>query len=208
MASEYESNVVRYFRKKGNGGFSEPITYLGAEQRYVNALRNSGVNNLEEQFVLGTDTYTEVYTDAEENIIVEKSFHVNSDSESAVYSDYYKVKTTVYKDTISDRDFYFRGNELIMPDDINKIIFGNGSVDYPDLNTLYGVDSSLYRFGDDNSLQIFSADFMIIRKDELFFITNNGATITPVLTKTISKKYIQEGDKVIFKESIENHLKS
>lgn len=205
MASEYEADVVRYFRQKGSTGY-EPITFLGAEQRYVNALRNSGINNLEEQYILGTDTYTEVYSDEDDNIIIEKSFHINSNDESAIYSDYYKVKTTVYKDNISDRDFYFSGNELIMPDDINKVIFGNGSVDYPDLDTLYGVDSSLFDFNDDE-WDIYSAEFVAVRKDELFFITNSGTTIKPVLTKTISKKYIKDGKKVVFKEDIENHLK-
>lgn len=207
MASEYEANVVRYFRKKGESGFTEPITFLGAEQRYVNSLRNSGVNNLEEQYILGTDTYTEVYSDADENIIIEKSFHVNSDDESAVYNDYYMVRTTVYKDTISDRDFYFNGDTLIMPDDINKIIFGNGSIDYPELDTLYGVDENLFEFKND-TFNIYSAEFVTVRKDELFFITNNGSTIKPVLTKTISKKYVKDGGKIIFKEDIENHLTS
>lgn len=207
MANEYEADVVRYFRRKGSTGFTEPVTFLGAEQRYVNALRNSGINNLEEQYILGTDTYTEVYSDENENIIIEKSFHVNSDDESAIYSDYYKVKTTVYKDNIADRDFYFSGNELIMPDDINKVIFGNGSVDYPELDTLYGVDPDLFEFNEDQ-WEIYSDEFAIVRKDELFFITDSGATIKPVLTKTISKRYIKDGGKVVFREDIENHLKS
>ena len=205
MASEYEADVVRYFRRKGNTGFDEPITFLGAEQRYVNALRNSSINNLEEQYVLGTDTYTEVYTDEDDNIVVEKSFHVNSDADPAIYSDYYKVVTTVYKDTISDKDFYFSGNELIMPDDINKIIFGNGSVEYPELDTLYGVDPNLFDFTG-STWDIYPSEFMIVRKDELFFITDSGAIIKPVLTKTISKKYIKDGAKVVFREDIENHL--
>lgn len=204
MANEYASDVVRYFRKKISNGF-EGVTYLGAEQRYVNALRNSGDNNLEEQYLLGTDTYTEVYEDENENIIVEKSFHINSDEANPVYTDYYKIKTTVYKDSIEDKEFYFNNDQLIMPDDINKVIFGNGSVDYPDLNALYGVNSSIFSFRN-NTFNIYPTEFATVRKDELFFVTNNGNTVTPVLTKTISKKYIQEGNKVVFKEDIENHL--
>lgn len=205
MASnEYTADVVRYFRRKGMSGFTEPITFLGSEQRYVTALRNSGVNNLEEQYILGTDTYTEVYTDKDDNIIVEKSFHINSNNNS-VYTDYYKVKTTVYKDNIQDKDFYFNGDTMMMPDDINTIIFGNGSVSYPDLDTLYGIDSSIFNFNGD-TFSVYPSNFITVRKDELFFITNNGATIKPVLTKTISKKYIRDGAKVVFKEDIVNHL--
>lgn len=203
-SNEYTADVVRYFRRKGTSGFTEPITFLGSEQRYVTALRNSGVNNLEEQYILGTDTYTEVYTDKDDNIIVEKSFHVNSNSNS-VYTDYYKVKTTVYKDNIQDKDFYFNGDTMMMPDDINTIIFGNGSVSYPDLDTLYGIDSSIFSFNGD-TFSVYPSNFITIRKDELFFITNNGAIIKPVLTKTISKKYIKDGAKVVFKEDIVNHL--
>ena len=205
MANNYEANVVRYFKQKGETGY-EPITFLGSEQRYITPLRNSGINNLEEQFVLGTDTYTEVYEDADGNIIVEKSFHVNSDLEPAVYNNYYKVKTTVYKESITEKEFYFDGAQLVMLEDINKIIFGNGSVDYPDLDTLYGVDDSLFNFNNEE-LDIYAANFMIVRKDELVFVTDNGATEKPVLTKTISKKYINgDVEKVAYREDIQNFL--
>ena len=206
MPNQYESDVVRFFRRKGASGFTEPITFLGAEQRFVNSLRNSGTNNLEEQYILGTDTYTEVYTDEHENIIVEKSFHINSNDTP---SNYYKVKTTVYKEgTEPGRDFYFSGNQLLIPDNINKIIFGNGTIQYPDLDTLYGVDNSIFNFNDDEFL-IYLSDYITVRTDELFFIINNGATVKPVLTKTIYKKYEKDENdnvKIIYKEDITNHL--
>ena len=202
----YETDVVRYFRRKGSTGFDEPVTYLGAEQRFVNALRNSNDNNLEEQYLLGTDTYTEVYEDIDGNIIIEKSFHANSNDPAFVYTDYYKVITTVYKDNIEDRDFYFDSNKVIMPDDVNKVIFGNGSVDYPDLNTLYGVDGDIFEFVN-SKMNIYSDEFVTVRKDELVFITNNGATIKPVLTKTIKRKAVRgNGGKVVYQEDIQNHL--
>jgi hypothetical protein len=205
MPNIYENDVIRYLRRKGATGFTEPVSYLGSEQRFVTALRNSSVNNLEEQYLLGTDTYTEVYEDSDENIIVEKSFHINSDTPGAIYSDYYKLITTVYKDNIDDRSFYFENNKLIMPEDINKVIFGNGSIDYPDLNTLYGVDENTFDFVND-TFNIYPSEFSIVRKDELFFITDSGATIKPVLTKTISKRYEKTGGKVIYREDITNHL--
>ena len=51
--------VIRYLREKdANGAFQNYITWIGAEQRYVNSMRQSNVNNLEEQLIIGTDTYT------------------------------------------------------------------------------------------------------------------------------------------------------
>ena len=208
MPNIYGTDVVRYFRKKGDSGFTEPPTYLGAEQRYVNALRNSGINNLEEQYILGTCTYTEMYTDSEENEIIEKSFHVNSNDSSPVYNNYYKLVSTIYKDPIvTGEDFYFDEDMLMLPDDPSKIVFGDGSLDYPDLDTLYGVDSNIFDF-ENNTFNIRSAEFSILRRDQLFFITDNGATATPVLTKITSKRVIRDAgiDKTVFKEDIQNHL--
>ena len=44
--SKYEAEVVRYLRKKTNGGYTEAPTYLGSEQKFVGALRNSNDKNL------------------------------------------------------------------------------------------------------------------------------------------------------------------
>ena len=61
--SKYKAEVVRYLRKKTNGGYTEAPTYLGSEQKFVGALRNSNDNNLEEQFLLGTDCLTTEWED-------------------------------------------------------------------------------------------------------------------------------------------------
>lgn len=205
MPNIYADDVVRYFRRKSSSGFDEPITWLGAEQRNITALRNSGANNLEEQSLLGTDAYTELYEDINGNVIVEKYFHVNNNQ---TYTDYYKLISTVYKEAISNRDVYFDGSEIVLPDDANKVIFGNGSLDYPDLNSLYGVDSDVFSFVEE-SIHIYPSDYQIIRQDQLFFITNNGNTVTPVATKLLMKKYMQDSgvDKIVFKEDIINHLR-
>ena len=77
------AEVVRFFRRKSSTGYDSP-TYLGAEQRFVGALRNSGVNNLEEQYILGTDTYTEKYTDSDGNSVVEVSYHIKTELETKI----------------------------------------------------------------------------------------------------------------------------
>ena len=104
MATGHEAEVIRYLRRKSSSGFESP-TYLGAEQRFVGALRNSSVNNLEEQYTLGTDTYIETYVDAQGNKIVETSYHIND----AIHSltDYYKIISTTYTNGITNEDFFF-----------------------------------------------------------------------------------------------------
>ena len=124
MAQEYTTtDVVKFFRRKTNEGF-DSVTYLGAEQRFISALQNSNVNNLEEQYILGTDTITEYYTDENGNQITEKSFRKD---DSDVY--YYKVKTIVYSD---ENIYHFDNNSDIIPSDYDVI----------KLDELYYIDST------------------------------------------------------------------
>ena len=60
MAStDYTSNVVSEAMLKTSTGFSDPIPFA-VQQRFVGALRSSSLNNLEEQYVLGTDEITTI----------------------------------------------------------------------------------------------------------------------------------------------------
>ena len=202
MANQYVNDVVRYFKRKTATGYEDPV-YFGAEQRFITGLRNSGVNNLEEQFLLGTDTYTETYYDNDGNTIIEKSFHINDNSN---YDNYYKIKTIIYKEGGSvDASFYFDGNELVMPNDSNKILFGDGSITYPSLETLYAIDTESFDFNND-SFNIFITDFTTLQKDELYFVSNGTETL--ILTKITSKRFVKDGHKMAVKESITNHINS
>ena len=109
MATGHEAEVIRYLKRKSSSGFESP-TYLGAEQRFVGALRNSNVNNLEEQYILGTDTYSETYVDEHGNKIVETSYHINDTIHSL--TDYYKIISTTYTNGIVNEDFFFDNNNL------------------------------------------------------------------------------------------------
>ena len=52
------AEVIKQIKTKSNDSFSSPI-FLGAEQRFVGALRgNTGVDNLEEQYIIGVDCIT------------------------------------------------------------------------------------------------------------------------------------------------------
>lgn len=195
--------VLRYLRQKDSTGVIGPITWIGAEQRFVGGLRNSKVNNLEEQYILGTDTYTVTYKDEDENDIIEKNFCI-VDSDLTGVTDYYKLITTVYKET-QNEDYEFDGESIVFSNAASDVAFGDGET-YPDTSSIYFLDSNTFKFGDDNSsLNIYS--FNMTQKDELFYIQSNGNEL-PVLVKTTETKIDSGTGRIIVKEHIDNLLNS
>lgn len=202
--ANYTAEVIRYLRRKGSDGFSEPVSYLGAEQRFVGALRNSGLNNLEEQYILGTDTYTETYLDKDGNQIVEKSYHINDSTHSL--TDYYKLVTKTYKDGTMNEDFFFDGDTVKLPDDTNEVIFGNGTDPFTDTAEVYCVNEKTF-IEDNGTLKVFPSSYTIIKTEDLYFVTNNGASTVHVLGKVTGRKYVDDGTKEVVRENVTNYLK-
>ena len=202
MATGHEAEVIRYLKRKSSNSFESP-TYLGAEQRFVGALRNSNVNNLEEQYILGTDTYSETYVDEHGNKIVETSYHIND----AIHSltDYYKIISTTYTNGIINEDFFFDNNSLKLPNDSHVVLFGDGSTSHPNEDELYGESNKIFAI-DNSEMKIYPSSYTTIKKEELHYISNNGATDLLVLTKIIGKRYEDDGKREIIKESITNHI--
>lgn len=202
--------VIRYLRRKGSSGFTEPISWLGAEQRFVGALRNSAVNNLEEQYAVGTDSYTEMYEDAQGNYIIEKSFCITDiDASEEVdiqdRTEYYKLITTIYKNTGGVGNYYFEGDDTVFANSVEDAIFGDGSIDYPDEEMLYLINDEIFEWDSNNDLQIHaSSGFLNSRKDELYFIKKNE-TPQLILTKYTTKKYDDNG-KLIVRKKVVNAL--
>lgn len=202
--ANYTAEVVKYLRRKSSNGFIEPVTYLGAEQRFVGALRNSGVNNLEEQYILGTDTYTETYTDEDGNQVIEKSYHINDTTHSL--TDYYKLITKNYKDGKKNEDFFFDGNQIKLPNDTSEVIFGSEvSETYSDTHEVYCVNEKTF-IEDSGALKIFPSSYTIIKTEDLYYITNNGSTEIHVLGKVVDRKYTDEGAREVIRESVTNYL--
>ena len=202
MATKHEAEVIRYLRRKSSSGFESP-TYLGAEQRFVGALRNSSVNNLEEQYILGTDTYSEAYTDEQGNKIVETSYHINDAMHSV--TDYYKIISITYSNGTINKDFFFDNNSLKLPNDSQVVLFGDGSISHPNENELYGENNKTFAI-DNSEMKIYPSSYTTIKKEELHYISNNGATDLLVLTKIIGKRYKDDGKREIIRESITNHI--
>lgn len=202
MATGHEAEVIRYLRRKSSSGFESP-TYLGAEQRFVGALRNSSVNNLEEQYILGTDTYSEKYVDEQGNEVIETSYHINDAIHSV--TDYYKIISITYRNGIINEDFFFDKNNLKLPNDSQNALFGDGSTDYPNENELYGESNKAFSI-DNSEMKIYPSSYTTIKKEELHYISNNGATDLLVLTKITGRKYEDDGKREIIRESITNHI--
>lgn len=203
--ANYTAEVVRYIRRKGSDGFSEPATYLGAEQRFVGALRNSSVNNLEEQYILGTDSYTEKYTNENGDWVTEKSYHINDAFHSI--TDYYKLVTTTPKDGSTNKDFFFEENELKLPSDSTEALFGTGESPYDDIQELYCVNETTFN-EDSGILKVFPSSYTVVQEDDLYYITNNGASSIHVSNKITSRKYMSESEREVTREIITNYLKS
>lgn len=199
----YENNVIRYLRRKGDFDF-EPVTWIGSEQRFVGPLRNSNINNLEEQYILGTDTYTEFYEDNSGNSVIEKSFCITNNNLDNIIN-YYKMISVIYKNPIFKNDISFIDGEMQMTNKYNDIVFGDGSSEYPDINSIYYLDADKYKFDQDGNLQLTSssnAEFAILREDKLYFIKENEQIL--VLTKITEGK--SEDGKTVIREKIVNSL--
>ena len=66
------NDVITHLKQKGNNSW-QPY-YFGSAPNYIKALKNCSLNNLEEELLLGIDSYLETYEDNEGNTIIEKYF--------------------------------------------------------------------------------------------------------------------------------------
>ena len=197
------SEVLRYLRQKDSAGLSGPITWLGSEQRFVGGLRNSKVNNLEEQYVLGTDTYTITYKDSDGNDVIEKNFCITGLNLEGI-TDYYKLVTTIYNESsIHNEDYYFNQDVLTFSNIANDVAFGDG-ISYPNIDSIYFLNNDTFKFENNSILNIYPTTFSVIQKDELFYIQSNGNEL-PVLIKTTGIRYDALGRKIT-REHIDNLL--
>ena len=81
------TNVIKKIKTKNNDSFSSTM-YLGAEQRFIGALRGSNnIDNLEEQYIIGVDCITwEKWSGTDHKHTIIKEFRNGEQS-----TDYYKI---------------------------------------------------------------------------------------------------------------------
>jgi hypothetical protein len=178
------SNVIRSIKQKLNDGYEAEPTWIGAEQRFVGPIRgsNGAINNLEEQYILGTDTYSIARQDTTlKATVTEKHFCKNPDTDT----NYYILKTTVYDEPQESGDNYkFENNTLVIPLGSHMIFDDNAlkctEVTSPPQCEFYEVpdtDPKEYRF------KVFPQITWKLKEDNLFFIKGSEKTKISVADK-------------------------
>ena len=201
----HETQVVKYLRKKENDGFNSPITWLGSKPCFISPIRNSSLNNLEEQLILGTDNYLSTYEDNEGNVYVEQSFcTANLDIEDS--ADYYRLFSVIYKEPRMYGDIVFERDTLEISSEVNVVFGGPDKDPYTDVNTVYFLDNR-FSFGDEDNELIISdplGGYVKTRQDDLYFVKEGQQKPLNVLTKITGTKNVG-GAKVSYSK-IYNHL--
>lgn len=198
-----QANVVKYFRKKlsdsGDSAYEAP-TYIGAEQRFVGALRNSVNNNLEEQYLLGSDCETSIWQDEDKNYTMWKEYYVKSaDPKPEDKYGSYRVESVIYQGNYENSDYYFTGSKLMCTS-------SDGSFS----DNIFVLDNSnsdnIYSFDDDAAeLKIIPAGLEIIRQDVLKFIDSTGKEIE-ISTKITSQGVEKDENENIVKDIISEQI--
>lgn len=193
--------VVRYIRKKlEDGNFDSPV-YLGSEARFVSSSRGSTLNNLEEQLLIGSDTITEEWIDEDGNLRTIKEFR-----SELLDSEYYRLESIAYDyENIVNSDFFFREEEdgslsLCLTENLNDhrisdILEENGEFKQVNYNIFYGSDNSVYNYNE-GILEISPSNEYIMKKDTLFFITEEKEPKVAIQKVTV-QKYTAENRKII-----------
>lgn len=204
--------VIRYLREKdANGAFQNYVTWIGAEQRYVNSMRQSNVNNLEEQLIIGTDTYTIFDEDDEGNQQEIKHFCPALDDQDLSNADeYYKLVTTTMQDGVFRHYNFDDGlQELKLSNYFQNSYFGTGdpSSPYPNEDTIYFINTieiPTFYFIDDDELFKIQPSEIDTERQELFFV--KGEDEYRVITKE-KATLMRDDTQIAIREKIINHLK-
>lgn len=211
----HETQVIKYLRKRtgpNDSDFSSPIN-LGSKPCFISPTRNSGLNNLEEQLLLGTDNYLKTWEDDEGNTIIEQSFcTANLDVEKT--KNYYKMKSIIYKEPIMYSDIAFEKNDFKIANTLDVVFGDRSDPEHDDPYTVYfpikrfhwrkdgTVDPPIY-YGEliaEDSL----GGYVKSRVDDLYLIKDNEEDKTLILTKVTGTK--QRGDTKVSYSKIYNNF--
>lgn len=203
--------VVRYIRKKlEDGNFDSPV-YLGSEARFVSSSRGATLNNLEEQLLIGCDTVTEEWVDENGNLRITKEFQ-----DESLASEYYKLDSIIYDyNNITNSDFFFREEEdgslvLCLTENLNDQKISDtledmGETKKVNYNIFYGNNEDVYGY-DEDTLAIAPSKEYIMRKDTLFFVSEEEEANIAIQKVTVQKYTIQ--NRKVIKEKIFSNLQN
>jgi hypothetical protein len=178
-------NIIKTLRVKDDGGgFPASGSYpLGAEQRFVSAIRNSNNNNLEEQFLMGTDSISTSWQDTVDNKKVIKT-KIEYRKDISNPTNFYVLEIVDYEIDVDSRHYTDERPKdgALGAEDIETLIINN--------NPLSELEGGAAKTIQTSSLY--------------FYKTLNDANPTLVSTKTITKQF--KNNKLIIKNVISNRL--
>ena len=200
----HETQVIKYLKKKQNDDLDHsPITWLGSKPCFISPIRNSSLNNLEEQLILGTDNYLATYEDNDGNTHIEQSFcTVNLEKEDS--TDYYRMESIIYATPEMYGDVVFSKDGVEFAQNLN-VIFGDPTrIPYTDVNSVYFINDR-FTFDESNNLIISDplGGYIKTREDKLYFI-KEGQQPALILTKTTGTKNL--AGTIVNYSRVENEL--
>ena len=203
--SDYNAEVIQYLKKKEKGDYTVPLVWLGFDLCFIEAIRNSSLNNLEEQLIFGTDIYVKEYLDEEQNQITETHYCKTDNVEEI--PNHYVIKTTVFKEPETEGDeFIFKGNKLVASESVGVIFGDSSSSEYPDENKLYLLNSDYFQIDDENNkIKSYPDVNYITQKNELIYIQSDMSELL-IAIKYSLERYTKDNKKIIY-TYIENKVK-
>lgn len=178
-----ENQVIKYLRKKDSdpNDFGD-ITWLGAEQRFVSPIRHSSLNNLEEQLIIGTDTYTITENDLVGNEVEEKYFcPLENATDITNARNYYLMRSITYKNGAGQHySFDDTTHTLVLSNYMNDSRFDD---DHQTVIFTNSGNYSTFVFDENNELNI-EPETIDTRQQVLYYITDgNIANPLPIISK-------------------------
>ena len=184
------ANVLKYLKRKKSGKYEAPV-YIGAEQRFVGALRGTNNNNLEEQNILGFDCITTSYWEGT-TFCEKREFHDGTKT-----NEFYILESRSYN-VASDSQFlneniqfatdkiYFEQNGVLLTIESNEALFENiegqsGAIAIPQKLGNGRVSGAA------TIAEPLSDDFRKTREDILYY-KNKQNTLIEVSIKTTYEK--------------------
>ena len=175
------ANILKYLKRKKSGAYEAPV-YIGAEQRFVGAVRGTNNNNLEEQSILGLDCITTSYWDG--TVYIEKKeFHNGTKA-----NEFYILESKVYNAApdagfvegsvqFSTDAIYFDNEYIVATANSNAtIVDGVFTISQGGMSTISTIDE-------------IDEDFKRIREDILFYKNKQNIKIE-VSVRTVYEKEV------------------
>ncbi|MBQ8206350.1 MAG: hypothetical protein IJZ77_02715 [Bacilli bacterium] len=193
-------NILKYLKRKKSGSYETPI-YIGAEQRFISALRGTNNNNLEEQSILGLDCITTSYWEGT-TFYERKEFHNGTKTNG-----FYILESRFYN-AAADSQFLenmvqFSTDQIYFAENDTLLVIESDEAEFESQTNTVSIPQAINKDDSSNLPETDEDEFRKSREDVLYY-KNASNTLIEVSMKTTWEK---EADGVTTTKSIiENKL--